>query len=114
MAETIEPIRIIRAFFLCNVSSKEEVIKKLKQLKVGLAKTYPIASITLFGSFARSEQTPDSDIDILVELNGQIGSKFFDLADELESSLGQRVDLVSKKGIKPRYLKSIESDLIYV
>jgi len=49
-----------------------------------------------------------------VELNGKIGSKFFDLADELESSLGQRVDLVSKKGVKPRYLKSIEPDLVYV
>jgi len=96
------------------MSSKEEVIRKLKQLKVGLAKNYPIASMALFGSFARSEQTPDSDIDILVELNGKIGSKFFDLADELESSLGQRVDLVSKKGVKPRYLKSIEPDLVYV
>ncbi len=82
------------------MSSKEEVIRKLKSLKLGLTKTYPIASIALFGSFARSEQTPESDI--LVELKGQIGSKFFDLAEELESSLGQRVDLVSKNGIKPR------------
>jgi len=96
------------------MSSKEEVIRKLKSLKLGLTKTYPIASIALFGSFARSEQTPDSDIDILVELEGHIGSKFFDLAEELESSLGRRVDLVSKNGIKPRYLKSIESDLVYV
>lgn len=100
--------------YICDMSSKEEVIRKLKRLKLGLTKTYPIASIAIFGSFARSEQTPDSDIDILVELNGQIGSKFFDLAEELESSLGQRVDLVSKNGIKPRYLKSIESDLVYV
>ena len=96
------------------MSSKEEVIRKFKKLKVDLEKSYPIASIALFGSFARSEQTPDSDIDILVELNGQIGSKFFDLAEELEYSLGQKVDLVSKKGVKPRFLKSIESDLVYV
>lgn len=94
--------------------SKDELIGELKRLKAGLAKTYPIASIALFGSFARSEQTPESDIDILVELNGQIGSRFFDLAEELEASLGQKVDLVSKKGIKPRYFKSIETDLIYV
>lgn len=94
--------------------SKDELIGELKRLKASLAKTYPIASIALFGSFARSEQTPESDIDILVELNGQIGSRFFDLAEELEASLGQKVDLVSKKGIKPRYFKSIESDLVYV
>mgnify|MGYP000167769069 FL=1 len=56
----------------------------------------------------------DSDIDILIELNGQIGSRFIDLAEEFEKSLGRRVDLVSKKGVKDRYLKSIESELIYV
>ena len=75
---------------------------------------YPIASMALFGSFARSEQTEASDIDVLVELNGKIGSKFIDLADELETSLGHKVDLVSRKGIKPRYLRSIEPELIYV
>ncbi|MEQ8927824.1 MULTISPECIES: nucleotidyltransferase family protein [Fulvivirga] len=94
--------------------STAEILNQLKDLKVGLMKTYPIASMALFGSFARSEQTPESDIDILVELNGQVGSKFIDLAEELELSLGKKVDLVSKKGIKPHYFKSIQSDLIYV
>lgn len=96
------------------MSSREEVLYKLKELKQSLTSRYPIASIALFGSFARSEQTEDSDIDLLVELNGRIGSKFIDLAEELENSLGQKVDLVSRKGIKPRYLRSIESELIYV
>jgi len=96
------------------MSTKEEVIEKLTALKARLVKSYPIGSLALFGSFARSEQTAMSDIDILVEINGQIGSKFIELAEELEASLGQRVDLVSKKGVKKRYLQSIESDLIYV
>ena len=96
------------------MSTREEILQKLKELKQSLAARYPIASMALFGSFARSEQTKDSDIDLLVELNGRIGSKFIDLADELEESLGTKVDLVSKKGIKPRYLRSIESELIYV
>lgn len=96
------------------MSSREEILDQLKELKQSLAMRYPIASMALFGSFARSEQTEDSDIDLLVELNGRIGSRFVDLADELEISLGQKVDLVSKKGIKPRYLRSIESELIYV
>jgi predicted nucleotidyltransferase len=96
------------------MSTREEILHKLKELKQSLADRYPIASMALFGSFARSEQTEASDIDLLVELNGRIGSKFIDLADELEESLGTKVDLVSKKGIKPRYLRSIESELIYV
>ena len=100
--------------YLYHVKTKEEIIDQLKALKEGLQKSYPIASISLFGSFARSEQTPDSDIDILVEFDGKVGAKFIDLANEVETSLGQKVDLVSKRGIKPHYLQSIEPDLIYV
>lgn len=70
--------------------------------------------MALFGSYARSEQTSESDIDLLVELNGQIGSRFIDLADELEKALGQKVDMVSRNGIKPRYFEAIESELIYI
>ena len=96
------------------MSTREEILDKLKVLKVALWKSYPISNLALFGSYARSEQMEDSDIDILIELNGQIGSRFIDLAEEFEKSLGRRVDLVSKKGVKDRYLKSIESELIYV
>ncbi len=96
------------------MSSQEELLERLHELKERLTRTYPISSFALFGSYARSEQTPESDIDLLVELNGKIGSGFINLAEDLESELGQKVDLVSKKGIKPRYLKAIESELIYV
>ena len=96
------------------MSTREEILDKLKVLKVALGKSYPISNLALFGSYARSEQMEDSDIDILIEFNGQIGSRFIDLAEEFEKSLGRRVDLVSKKGVKDRYLKSIESELIYV
>lgn len=96
------------------MSTREEILDKLKLLKGALVKSYPISNLALFGSYARSEQMEDSDIDILIELNGQIGSRFIDLAEEFEKSLGRRVDLVSKKGVKDRYLKSIESELIYV
>ena len=70
--------------------------------------------MALFGSYSRGDQSENSDIDILVELNGKIGSRFIDLAEELESALGKRVDLISKNGIKSRYYNSIEEDLIYV
>jgi predicted nucleotidyltransferase len=54
------------------------------------------------------------DIDILVEFRKPIGIEFIDLADELEEILKLKVDLVSKKGIKDKYLKSIETELEYV
>lgn len=93
---------------------KEDILSKLKQLKPELTNTYPIASMALFGSLSRGEQLDHSDIDILVELNGKIGSRFIDLAEMIETALGRKVDLVSKNGIKPQYFSSIEKDLIYV
>lgn len=96
------------------MSPKEDLLSKLRNLKSQLAKKYPITAMALFGSFSRGDQLENSDIDILVELDGKIGSKFIDLAEELESALGRKVDLISKNGIKPRYFNSIEQDLIYV
>lgn len=70
--------------------------------------------MAIFGSVARNEATEGSDIDILIEFDGKIGSKFISLADELETSLENPVDLVSKKGIKQKYFERIKSDLVYV
>ena len=96
-------------------------MKSLTEIKATLAERrallfdkYPIQSLAIFGSFARNEQNDDSDLDLVVEFNGKIGSDFILLADELESYLGFKVDLVSRKGIKDRYFQSIKSDLIYV
>jgi hypothetical protein len=70
--------------------------------------------MAIFGSYSRREQNDSSDVDILVEFSDRIGIRFIDLAEELEEIIGFKVDLVSKKGIKEKYLKSIDSDLIYV
>jgi hypothetical protein len=96
------------------MASTSKVTKDLARLKARLMKKYPITSMALFGSYARNEQTPESDIDILVEFNGRMGSNFIDLANEIENALGVKVDLISKRGLKERYLKAIEPELIYV
>ena len=70
--------------------------------------------MAIFGSYSREENTNDSDLDILVEFYDKIGIRFIDLADEIEEIVGLKVDLVSKNGIKDRYLEAIVSDLIYV
>lgn len=96
-----------------SVEITQNITDKLSKLKAHLKERYPIASMALFGSYARNEQTDTSDVDIMVEFDGKIGIKFIDLANEIEKSLGLKVDLVSKKGIKEQYLKTIQSDLIY-
>lgn len=70
--------------------------------------------MAIFGSYSRREQNESSDLDILVEFSDKIGIRFIDLANDLEQIVGFKVDLVSKKGIKEKYLESINSDLIYV
>jgi predicted nucleotidyltransferase len=88
--------------------------KTLLDHKKRLSSKYGLSNIAIFGSYARNQQTENSDLDILVEFNRPIGSEFIDLADELEHILKVKVDLVSKKGLKERHLKSIEKELEYV
>jgi hypothetical protein len=91
-----------------------EIQNILREHKNRLFRDYPIKSMAIFGSYSRSEQNDSSDLDILVEFTDKIGIRFIDLADELEDIVGFRVDLVSKKGVKDKYLKAIDSELIYV
>ena len=82
--------------------------------KKSLFQKYPIKELAIFGSYAREEQNPKSDLDILVEFHSSVGSEFIELGDELEELLDIKVDLVSKKGIKPRYLEVIKKELVFV
>ena len=93
---------------------KDNIINTLIASKAELAKKYHLKCIGIFGSFTRDDFEDESDIDILVDFNQPIGIEFIDLADELEKILNRKVDLVSKRGVKPKYLKEIEKDLIYV
>lgn len=90
------------------------ILSLILKNKPVLQKKYPIKSIGVFGSVARGDNNENSDVDILVEFNKPIGIEFIDLANELESILHQKVDLISKTGIKPKYFKIIEKDLHYV
>lgn len=93
--------------------NKEESLKKLRSLLPDLVRKYPIEKMGIFGSVARGEQRPDSDLDIIALFNGPIGWEFIDLANELEQAFDCKVDLVSQQGIKPWYWEHIKSDIIY-
>jgi predicted nucleotidyltransferase len=86
----------------------------LKSNKQRLTEKYGLSYIAIFGSYGREQQNENSDIDIIVDFQRPIGIEFIDLARELEKLLKIKVDLVSKNGIKPQYLKNIEQDLEYV
>ena len=95
--------------------TKEIILDRLREHKAELFKKFPIASLALFGSYARGDETTESDVDILVEYNGPIGWEVVDIVEELEGLLQvKKVDLVSKRAVKPHYIPYIEKDLIYV
>ena len=91
-----------------------EIKQVLQQLKPELSKRFHVQSLGLFGSVVRDDFSPTSDIDIIVDFNQPVGIEFIDLADYIEQRLQKKVDLVSRKGVKDKYFKAIEQEIVYV
>ena len=96
------------------MNSRQEILERLRTSKPALKQEFPLHRIALFGSWARDEQTETSDVDILVDVDPSIGLRFVTLAERLEALLGQHVDLVSRRAVKPGFRKKIEAELIDV
>lgn len=78
---------------------------------------YDASEAYLFGSFARGEQTPDSDIDLrLVCGNTMTFGTLYELSHELEKELGRKVDIVTNppEHMRPPFRKSIEQDEVRI
>jgi len=97
--------------------SKEKIIKKIQSKLPALKTQYPIKTLGIFGSVARGDDTPKSDLDILVEFNENepIGFfKFIHLENELSELLNKKVDLVTKRALKPIIKQDVLKEVIYV
>ena len=98
-----------------TIITKEKVLEILRKELPYLRKKYKVKRIGVFGSFARNEQTFESDIDILVEFEKPIGLfKFIELEGYLSEKLGRKVDLVTHNALKPLIRDKVLSELIYV
>jgi uncharacterized protein len=100
--------------YFSSMKTIDEIKNILNRHKQELIIKYGLKYIAIFGSYGRGDANPDSDVDILVDFNKPIGIEFIDLANELEKLLDCKVDLVSKNGVKQKYLHHIEKNLIYV
>ncbi|MDD3435916.1 MAG: nucleotidyltransferase family protein [Candidatus Gastranaerophilales bacterium] len=97
------------------MKDKNEILQILKKIKPVLEKKYNITEIGLFGSYLRGEQTPESDIDILLDHNsGLTFFKLIDLENFLTELLNIKVDIAFKKYLKKNIGKRILSEVIYV
>ena len=90
--------------------------KTMTKMLAEYFKTQPVLKAWLFGSFARGEETPISDVDILVVLDHSqpIGLKFFGMWNDLEQLLGRSVDLVTEGSLADFARKSVEQDKILI
>jgi uncharacterized protein len=91
-----------------------EIKQILAQLKPELSRRFHVQSLGLFGSVVRDDFSPSSDIDIIVDFNRPVGIEFIDLAQYIEERLQKKIDLVSRGGVKDKYFKSIEQEIVYV
>lgn len=101
--------------YFYNMTYLDTIIDTLKAAKPELTSKYYVNSIGIFGSAVRDDYSPgNSDIDIIVDFSQPIGIEFVDLAEYLEDKIKWKIDLVSKNGIKGKYFKEIEPEIIYV
>lgn len=74
-----------------------------------------VESLSLFGSVARDQASPGSDVDLLVQFAGPPSfDRYMDLKLLLEESLGAKVDLVTPRALRPALRHRIEKDAIRV
>jgi len=95
---------------------KVYTIEEIKSIVVPIAKAHSVGRIYLFGSYARGEATPSSDVDLRVD-KGNLRGLFAlgALYADLEDGLGKKLDLLTTGSLDQSFLRSIadEEVLLY-
>jgi len=95
------------------MTSSGEIREVLRKCLPEIREKYGVTSIGIFGSYARGEADPSSDIDVIVEFDRPIGWELVDLADFLESRLHHTVDLVIRRSLHPLIRDTILAEVQY-
>ena len=94
---------------------RNEVLTILRAHYDELCEEFGVRSLRLFGSVARGEGRTGSDIDVLVDFGGPAGfTQYMDLLFFLEDLLGERVDLVTLRGLREELRPNIEREAVRV
>ena len=93
--------------------TKEEILDFLRKNKLLFKKQFDVDEIILFGSYARDEATPESDIDILIESGTKSFDGLFDMKELLEKEFKKKVDIFYKDAVRTFIMRFIKEDFIY-
>ncbi len=95
--------------------TRDEVLQQLRAHKGVLVERFGITALGLFGSTVRDEARDGSDIDILVQFDGPATSRrYFGVQFYIEDLLGQSVDLVTDKALRPELRRYVEAEAVDV
>lgn len=93
---------------------RDDIIQQIRAQRAKLTALH-VTSLAIFGSVARDQARPDSDVDMLVEFDGPATfDRYMDLKELLERTLGRRVDLLTRKAIRPELAPTIEREAVHV
>ena len=96
--------------------ASKEIIQFLTENKSDLRKHFHCSEIGLFGSYARNEQTDESDIDILVVFEPETPNLYdleLELKEYLKMCFNRDIDICAKNWIKPIFKPLVLEDAIY-
>lgn len=97
------------------MKSLPDIVKILSDYQPLIKKKYKINQLGIFGSYARSEQSESSDLDILIDYQeAPTLIQLIELENELSKVVGEKVDVVTKKGLKPRIASRVLAEVIYI
>ena len=91
----------------------DALLTKNREEILRIARKHGVTSIKVFGSFARGEARPDSDVDFLIEAPGPVTPWFpGGLVGDLERLLGRHVDVVTPNGLRPEFREFVYKDVV--
>ncbi|TAD73591.1 MAG: hypothetical protein EA001_16480 [Oscillatoriales cyanobacterium] len=96
------------------VPELQTIMAILRSLKPYLQERWGITDLAVFGSVARGEARAGSDVDILFDYDYPLGFELVKVGDFLENRLGFKVDLLSKRAIRPQVWDFIQEEMRYV
>jgi uncharacterized protein len=97
------------------MADRQEIIDRLRQNEAAL-RARGVSHAALFGSRARGDDRPDSDIDIMIEVDPAAGIGVYEyvaLKDYIAALFDRPVDVVSREGLKPYVKPAVTTDAIY-
>jgi predicted nucleotidyltransferase len=105
----------IQVMYGNNMADRQEIIKRLRRNEAAL-RARGVSHAALFGSRARGDNRPDSDIDIMIEVDPAAGIGVYEyvaLKDYIAALFDRPVDVVSRDGLKPYVKPAVTIDAIY-